>query len=313
MKWFKHDHAVVETEYIGDGTRIWAFAHILPGAKIGRDCNICDHTFIENDVTVGDRVTIKCGVQLWDGIRIEDDVFIGPNATFTNDKFPRSKQYQEAAGIPRTLVKRGASIGANATILPGVTVGERAMVGAGAVVTRDVPSAAIVIGNPARISGYAGATSNPAPQAGKAGTESGQWPTSVSGVTMHRLPHVDDLRGQLVFAEMLHHIPFEVKRYFLIFGVSSQEIRGEHAHRTLHQFLVCVHGLCHVVADDGSAREEFVLDHPSLGLYLPPMTWGVQYKYSPDSVLLVVTSDYYHPEDYIRNYSEFLELSMSRR
>ncbi|MGH9614049.1 MAG: WxcM-like domain-containing protein [Bryobacteraceae bacterium] len=313
MKGFKHDLAVVETEHVGDGTRIWAFAHILPGAKIGRDCNICDHTFIENDVTVGDRVTVKCGVQLWDGVHIEDDVVIGPNATFTNDKFPRSRQRQEAGRIPQTLVKRGASIGANATILPGVTVGERAMVGAGAVVTRDVPSGAVVTGNPARISGYAGATSNPTAPAGRAGMEPGHWPTSVSGVTMHRLPHVDDLRGQLVFAEMLHHIPFEVKRYFLIFGVSSQEIRGEHAHRTLHQFLVCVHGLCHVVADNGSVREEFVLDHPSLGLYLPPMTWGVQYKYSPDSVLLVVTSDYYRAEDYIRNYSEFLELSMSRR
>src|SRR6185312_10690791 len=108
--YFVHANAICETTSVGAGTRIWAFAHILPGAKIGRDCNICDHTFIENQVVVGDRVTIKCGVQLWDGVRLEDDVFIGPNATFTNDKFPRSKQYQEADGIPRTLVKRGASI-----------------------------------------------------------------------------------------------------------------------------------------------------------------------------------------------------------
>jgi UDP-2-acetamido-3-amino-2,3-dideoxy-glucuronate N-acetyltransferase len=146
---FTHETAIVESKSIGEGTRIWAMAHVLPGAVIGKLCNICDHTFIENDVVVGDRVTVKCGVQLWDGITIEDDVFIGPNATFTNDIFPRSRQYPEK--FPRTYVRRGASIGANATILPGITIGERAMVGAGAVVTRDVPRLAVVVGNPARI------------------------------------------------------------------------------------------------------------------------------------------------------------------
>lgn len=147
--YFQHSHALVESESIGLHTRIWAFAHILPGAVIGEDCNICDHVFIENDVVVGDRVTIKCGVQLWDGITLEDDVFVGPNATFTNDSFPRSKQYPER--FPRTLVRRGASIGANATILAGVTVGAGAMVGAGAVVTKDVPPNVVVVGNPARV------------------------------------------------------------------------------------------------------------------------------------------------------------------
>lgn len=303
----------METENVGEGTRVWAFAHVLKGAKIGRDCNICDHTFIENDVIVGDRVTVKCGVQLWDGVHLEDDVFIGPNATFTNDKFPRSRQYQAPGKLPGTVVKRGASIGANATILPGVTIGERAMVGAGAVVTRDVPPGAVVTGNPARITAYAGAMSNAAGPAKAASAEPGSWPTSVRGVTLHRLPHVQDLRGELVFAEILHHIPFAVKRYFLVFGVSGEEIRGEHAHRELHQFLACVHGVCHVVADDGFAREEFVLDHPSIGLHLPPMVWGVQYKYSSDAVLLAVTSDYYHPDDYIRSYSEFRELTGSPR
>src|SRR6266511_1641528 len=116
--YFVHPQAICETTSIGAGTRIWAFAHILPGARIGRDCNVCDHTFIENDVLIGDRVTIKCGVQLWDGLVVEDDVFIGPNATFTNDLFPRSRQYQER--LPRTLIGQGASIGANATILPGI-------------------------------------------------------------------------------------------------------------------------------------------------------------------------------------------------
>ena len=150
--YFKHPNALVESETIGADTRVWAFAHILPGARIGSGCNICDGVFIENDVVVGDDVTIKCGVQLWDGITVENGVFIGPNATFTNDGFPRSKQ--SGFELLRTLVKAGATIGANATILPGLTIGLNAMVGAGAVVTRNVPDNAIVMGNPARISGY---------------------------------------------------------------------------------------------------------------------------------------------------------------
>lgn len=148
MNYFLHSHALVETTKIGKGTRVWAFTHILPGAVIGEDCNICDHVFIENEVVVGDRVTIKCGVQLWDGIHLADDVFVGPNVTFTNDKFPRSKQYP--AEFPKTTIGRGASIGANATILPGISIGEGALVGAGSVVTADVLAGTLVVGNPAR-------------------------------------------------------------------------------------------------------------------------------------------------------------------
>src|SRR4029079_9523098 len=121
---FKHETAIVESSSVGAGTRVWAYAHILPGAAIGAGCNICDQTFIENDVLIGDRVTIKCGVQVWDGIRLEDDVFVGPNATFTNDGHPRSKVYLPAP--METVVEAGASIGANATILPGIRIGEKA-------------------------------------------------------------------------------------------------------------------------------------------------------------------------------------------
>ena len=144
---FIHPLSDVQSASIGAGTKVWQFAVVLPQAKIGRDCNICSHVFIENDVIVGDRVTVKCGVQLWDGLRVEDDVFIGPNVTFCNDKRPRSKVYPDK--FLTTTVRRGASIGANATILPGVTIGEGAMVGAGAVVVRDVPALAAVVGNPA--------------------------------------------------------------------------------------------------------------------------------------------------------------------
>lgn len=139
-----HTLADVQSTRIGAGTNIWQFCVVLENAVIGKDCNICANCFIENDVVLGDRVTVKSGVQLWDGMRIEDDVFIGPNATFCNDRHPRSKNTQfQLEGI---TIKRGASIGANATLLPGITVGEGAMIGAGAIVTKDVPSGTIVIG-----------------------------------------------------------------------------------------------------------------------------------------------------------------------
>lgn len=163
MNVFIHPLADVKTKNIGFGTRIWQFVVIFPDAIIGADSNICAHTLIENNVVIGDRVTVKSGVQLWDGLRIEDDVFIGPNVTFTNDWFPRSKQYP--AAFPQTVVMTGASIGGGATILPGLTIGRLAMVGAGAVVTRSVPDGAVVVGNPARIVRYVGAGDERAPAA----------------------------------------------------------------------------------------------------------------------------------------------------
>lgn len=147
-----HDLSDVQSSDIGENTNVWQYCVILPNASIGRDCNICSHCLIENDVMIGDRVTIKSGVQIWDGITIENDVFIGPNVTFTNDISPRSKKYP--ATFLRTRACEGASIGANATILPGVTLGISCMVGAGAVVTKDVPDYAVVVGNPAKIIKY---------------------------------------------------------------------------------------------------------------------------------------------------------------
>lgn len=148
---FKHPLALVESGEVGPGTRVWAWAHVMAGARIGADCNIGEHCFIESGAQLGDRVTVKNGVAVWDGVVAEDDVFLGPNAVLTNDLRPRSKVYR--AALQPTLLKRGASVGANATILCGVTVGEHAMIGAGSVVTRSVPPHALVVGNPARIVG----------------------------------------------------------------------------------------------------------------------------------------------------------------
>lgn len=144
---FIHPLSDVQTNQIGPGTRIWQYVVVLQGARIGRDCNICAHCFVENEVVIGDRVTLKSGVYLWDGITLEDDVFIGPNATFTNDKRPHSRVQ---VLFERTLIQAGASIGAGAVILPGVTIGAGAMIGAGAVVTRSVPYGETWLGNPAR-------------------------------------------------------------------------------------------------------------------------------------------------------------------
>lgn len=295
----RHPSADVQSTAIGAGTRIWQYVVILSGARIGADCNICSHCFIENDVVVGDRVTIKSGVQLWDGLRVGDDVFIGPNVTFTNDRFPRSRRRPDR--FAETAIEAGASLGANATVLPGVRIGRNAMIGAGAVVTRSVPANAIAVGNPARIVGYVDASSVQSP------TEASALPLE-SDRYLRELPLIEDIRGSLSVGEFPRSIPFEVKRYFLVFDVPSEHTRGEHAHRVCHQFLVCVHGRVHAITDDGRHRREYVLDRPNLGLHLPPMTWGTQYKYSPDAVLLVFASHYYDPDDYIRDYDEFLRL-----
>lgn len=305
---FVHPQGICESPHVGPGTRIWAFAHVLPGAVIGSECNICDHVFIENDVVIGDRVTIKCGVQLWDGLRVGHDVFIGPNATFTNDKFPRSKSYPEE--FAKTHLEDGASIGANVTILPGITIGAKSMVGAGSVVTRSVPPRAIVLGNPARIVGY---VETPKHALAKSPVDAGQAAQvehlAVRGVTLHHFKAVEDLRGRLSVGHFGEEIPFQPKRYFIVYDVPSKDVRGEHAHRRCHQFLICVQGSVSVIADDGIQAQEVMLDHPALGLYLPPMTWGTQYKYSEKATLLVFASDVYDPQDYIRDYQEFLQLA----
>lgn len=143
-----HPLSDVKAANIGKNTNIWQFCVVFQKAVIGDNCNICAQVLIENDVLIGNNVTVKSGVQIWDGIAIEDNVFIGPNVTFTNDLFPRSKKYPEK--FEQTLIKHGASIGANATILAGITIGENAMIGAGSVVTKDVPANTLWFGNPAR-------------------------------------------------------------------------------------------------------------------------------------------------------------------
>ncbi len=307
---FVHERAICESEQVGAGTRIWAFAHILPGAKIGSNCNICDSVFIENDVIVGDEVTIKCGVQLWDGLRVGNRVFIGPNATFTNDRFPRSKEYPEKYAV--TTIEDGASVGANATILPGLRIGHKAMVGAGAVVTHDVPPYAIVKGNPAQITGYVNLPKRPTTPPSSliiSDVHATESTLGVGGCLLMKLPQFKDLRGELVPVEFEKDLPFIPKRQFFVFGVPGGKVRGEHAHKKCKQFLCAIRGSLNVVLDNGVHATEVILDAPSKGLYLPAGIWGIQYKFSADAILAVYASDSYDADDYIRSYDDYLEFT----
>jgi len=298
-----HENAIIDKgATIGARTNVWAFTHILKNARIGGDCNICDQVFIENEVVVGNRVTIKSGVQLWDGVEIEDDVFIGPNATFTNDRFPRSKFHLKS--FPKTIIKMGASVGANATLLPGLTIGKKSMIGAGSVVTRDVPEGAIVIGNPAKIIGYVG---NENDQSKVFSNKLEYNPEIiVSGVEIIKYKHVIDMRGNLTEVGLKRDLPFYPKRVFIIDKVPDSRVRGEHAHTTCHQCLVCLNGSVDVIVDDGFYSQKLNLSSPNIGLYMPPLIWGTQFNYSPDAILMVYASHEYDEKDYIRDYNLFL-------
>lgn len=304
-----HAMGLCESETVGLNTTVGAFTHVLPGAKIGDECNIYNNVLIENNVVIGNRVTLMSGVQIWDGIILEDDVVVGPNVSFTNGRFPRNDI--DPTNISKTIIRNGASLGANATISSGLTIGQNAKIEAGSTVTRNVPANAIVVGNPAKIIGYvdAGADVNKHEITSSDNKNSTTLiRTTIKGVTKHLLPEITDIRGTLSVGEFEKTIPFKTQRYFLVYDVPTVETRGEHAHKKCHQFLIAIKGSIHVVADDGLNRQEFILDSPNVGIHLPPMVWGVQYRYSSDAVLLVFASEYYDNEDYIRNYDDFLDL-----
>lgn len=303
---FIHPSADVQTKSIGKNSKIWQFVVILPNANIGNEVNICSHCLIENNVIIGDRVTIKSGVQIWDGLTIENDVFVGPNVTFTNDPFPRSKKYHRTP--TKTLLQKGSSIGANATILPGIVIGQDAMIAAGSVVTKSVPEFAIVAGNPARIIGYTNTLFKDLEQNNAHQELNKKIKSKVKGVIFYNLKNIEDIRGNLSVCEFEKELPFSPKRYFLVYDVPGSEVRGEHAHIECHQFLVAAKGSLNVIVNDGKNREIFVLNKNTYGLYIPPHTWSVQYNYSSDSVLLVFASHLYQEKDYIRNWEDFLQL-----
>lgn len=273
--------------------RVHPTAIVEPGAVLADNATLGSYTHICKHAVVGTETVIDGMLILPSHVIVESGVRIGVGVRFVAPGSP------EAA----TRVHAGAQIGAGAIIHAGVTIGTQAVVAPGSIVQRAIPSMAIVEGAPTRIVGYVGvqpAIASARPEAGKTIEFS-----SVRGVALHRLPRVEDIRGNLTVGEFNRSIPFDVKRYFMVFDVPSIETRGEHAHRECHQFLVCAHGRCTVVADDGFNRQEFQLNSPDIGLHLPPLVWGIQYNYSADAVLLVLASHYYDSRDYIRDYAEF--------
>jgi len=312
---FVHPQALCDSRSVGEGTRVWAFAHVLEGARIGTGCNICDHVFIENDVVLGNDVTVKCGVQLWDGIEVGSGVFIGPNATFTNDRFPRSKVYPDA--YLKTIIEDDVSIGANATILPGLRIGRGAMVGAGSVVTHNVPPYATVVGNPAVIIGYSDPATHRLPNAPKIipATEPKPGVRTELGVGdcwVEHLPQFQDIRGAITQMEIDGELPFSPKRILLFYDAPNKNVRTEYARRTCQQFMVAVRGRLSIILDDGRNRKEVQLEGAPVGVYLAPMVWITRFNVQPDTVLLAAESQSFDPNDCIFDYETYRALKGAR-
>jgi len=269
---------------------------LITDDAIPNDVSIASSVHFGDDVTIGAGSRIAAGAYLGSGARIGAGVVIGGNSTLAD-------RGEESDGV---IIADDVQIGAGATIEAGVRIAANARVKAGAVVTRPVPPGSIVEGNPASIVGYVGALESAGVSVGTGRSTKPVEPTAVRGVTVHRFPVIPDMRGNLTVGEFDKQIPFIPKRYFMVFGVPSREVRGEHAHIECHQFLICVRGSCAVMADDGERRIEVSLDTPSKGIHLPPMTWGVQYKYTDDAMLLVFASHHYDGADYVRDYGDFI-------
>lgn len=257
---------------------------------------VCHSEQIGAEVGIGAFAVVEVGAVVGDRVRIGSHAVVGRDARIGD----------------------GASIGAGAIVADEVEIGDDAVVAAGAVVMRGVPRATVVEGNPARISGYVGLGTGlpmePIRQDLAAAAVDGPSivETAVHGVQVHRLPAVRDLRGSLVAGELEGRLPFVARRFFIVHDVPGAEVRGEHAHHVCHQFLVCVSGQVHVIADDGVNRQEFLLDDNRTGIYLPPLVWGTQYRYSADCSLLVLASHPYDADDYIRDYGAFMTVVRDR-
>lgn len=290
-----HPAAICASPHLGPGCVIGPLSFIAASARLGARVRVGSHATLPDDLVLGDDCQVGDGARLSPGLEAEPEVRIGANAVF----LPGAERE------PGVRLGPGATIGANATVHAGVCVGRGAVVEDGAVVRRDVQPYAIVSGNPAVVVGFAGADTLPPVSERPALPE--VFPSKVRGVSTYRLPVIFDPRGSLSVGEFEKTLPFRPRRFFMTFDVPSAHVRGEHAHRECHQFLLCVRGACSVVVDDGAHREEYRLDSPVYGVHVPPMVWAAEYKHSADSVLVVFASHHYEPADYIRDYGTFLE------
>lgn len=277
--------------------------HVHDGAAVAASAQLGDFVVVYAGAEVGANCRVRGFTQVWPGVKLQDEVEIGPGVTL---EAPAG----DTSDTSDIVIGEGARIGAGALICRGVRIGQGAEVVAGAQVAQNVPPYAIVAGAPARVVNYVQQAQSPVHSERHTIASFPNTPSTVrlgvGDVTLHRFKYVRDPRGDLSVGEFEREIPFLPKRYFIVMNVPNDKIRGEHAHYKCHQFLVCVKGSCAVVVDDLDARVEVRLDAPDQGLYLPPMTWGIQYKYSADAVMMVFASDYYEAEDYIRDYDDYV-------
>lgn len=271
----------------------------LPGGK----SLVGDEVYLYPGCRISDDVKIDGFTQVWSGVNIKAGAKVGSGVIFLKNENNESN----------IQICENVSIGAGCIIGDNLKIDRGAILEPGSVVLQDVPAHAIVGGNPAKIIGYT-ETAEETSLITETITSINKdvVHVGVKNVTLHRFKLVKDFRGDLSVGEFSKEIPFEPKRYFLVFNVPSEKTRGEHAHYECHQFLICVKGSCSVVADDGTKRREVELNQPNVGIYLPPLTWGIQYKYSEDAVLLVFASHYYEAADYIRNYDDFISAVSSK-
>lgn len=298
------------TEMATTGNVIHPTAFVGPGVRLGKNVAIGPHSHIEGEISVGDNTRFVGGVILIGDLTIGSGCVVEPGVSITAEA--EDGAIHESG---RVEIDDNVRLGAGSALAVGVRIGLGARITAGSFVSRDVPPNAIVSGNPAAIRGYAASEHSGHPTAAiqQPAETPGVRTCAVADVTIHISARFSDLRGELCAGEFPRDFPFVPKRYFLVFNVPSSETRGEHAHRACKQFLICAHGSISVVVDDGTNREEILLNKPTLGLYIPPGVWGIQYKFSSDAVLLVFASDYYDPDDYIRSYSEFLSVRGAAR
>jgi len=289
----------VETDAVGEGTKIAAFACVAAGAVVGANCSVEEQAFVDADVRLADEVTLGVGVRLLGHVRVGRGVKVAANAVLGR---------MDSGDEDQVVVGRGATIGANATVLSALVIARGAVVAPGSVVESDVPAHAVVRGSPARIVSYVDALPEPTEPEIDLSSLSEPTKTGVDGVVLYPLTYARDLRGSLSALEF-EGLPFAPRRMFAVYGVPDESVRGAHAHRRCGQLLVCMSGEARCIADDGrGSRQAFVLSTSKAGLYLPSMVWGMQYGYTRDACLVVLAELPYDPDDYIRDYEEFVAL-----
>jgi len=276
---------------------------IVATDAVGEGCIVQEYASLGVEVSLEAGASVGSGARLLGSVKVGRDATIGPNAVL--GRFDGDAEGAIALG-------RGVRIGANATVRPGVVIGRGAVVEAGSVVDVDVPAYAVVRGSPARIIGYVDSVPEvPAPDVVDPSEPRAEDEIRVPGVALQRVTTARDLRGSLAALEF-SDLPFAPQRVFTVYGVPSESVRGAHAHRTCGQVLFCMAGEVSCVADDGSNRQEFRLAGPQVGILIPPMIWSMQYRYTRDAVLVVLAQYPYDPDDYIRDYEEFLTLVGAR-